>query len=226
MANARRIAVLGLYNSGSTGVADMLHHLGVCMAPPFWEVSDSTAENNFYEPYELSWHLRKWWDEPRAVEQVPASVRVNYLRQWALLQESLGASPVIGATHPLLSLCGEDLLEAWGADTRFLWSWRPLAESIAGLERREWFAADAGALQRRLWDALERFDRSHPRLAVKLDWNEVKADPVRGARALAAFAGIDADEERVRQAAARIRPQPTGNGIKRQIKAALRKAMS
>jgi hypothetical protein len=224
--NPGRVAVLGLYNSGSTGVAGMLHQLGVDMGPPFWEVSESTAENNFYEPYELSWHLRAWWDEPRAVERVPASVRVDYLRHWAFLQESLRASRLIGAKHPLLSLCGEDLLEAWGAHTRFLWSWRPLEESVAGLQRRGWFGADAPALQRRLWEALVRFDASHPGLVSKLDWNEVKADPLRGARELASFAGIDADEERLQQAAAGIRPQGAARGIKRQFADVLRKAMS
>src|SRR6266576_4665725 len=34
--NGTRIAVLGLYRSGSTVVAGVLHHLGVDMGPPFY----------------------------------------------------------------------------------------------------------------------------------------------------------------------------------------------
>ena len=66
-----RIAVLGLYNSGSTVIAGMLHRLGVNMGQPFWQTSADGAACNHYEPYDLSWHLRRWWDEPRAVERAP-----------------------------------------------------------------------------------------------------------------------------------------------------------
>ena len=57
-----RIAVLGVYRSGSTAVAGALHHLGVDMGPPFFE--------GFYESAGLSKQLRRWWDEPRLVEKV------------------------------------------------------------------------------------------------------------------------------------------------------------
>lgn len=226
MASARRLAVLGLYNSGSTGAADMLHGLGVHMGAPFWEVSDTRAENNFYEPYELSWQLRAWWDEPRAAERVPAYVRVNYLRQWAVLQETVATSRVIGAKHPLLSLCAHDLLEAWGPDTRFLWSWRPLEESVAGLRRRGWFGEHAESLQQRLWEALQRFDESHPGLVFRLDWNEVKANPLRAAGVLASFAGLEADDERLQLAAGCIRPLTRNDRIRRQLARIVRKAIA
>ncbi|MGE5095194.1 MAG: hypothetical protein ACM3SO_08640 [Betaproteobacteria bacterium] len=224
-AEGGRIAVLGLYNCGSTGIADMLHHLGAFMAPPFWEVSDEDADNNFYEPYALSWHLRAWWDEPRIVERVPRDVRVDYLRQWAVLQETLSSSRPIGAKHPLLCLCAEDLLEAWGPDTRFLWSWRPLEESIAGLRRRDWFGEDTAALQRKLWDALQRFDEAHPGRLFKLDWNEAKARPDWAAEQLASFAGIAADPGLLQLAAARLRPQASGKGLTQRLASVARKAI-
>jgi len=133
-----RFAVLGLYNSGSTALAGMLHRLGANMGPPFWENSDDDSAVNYYESYDLSWHLRKWWNEPRIAECVSSRHRIEFLKRWVNLQQCAGQAPV-GAKHPLLSLCGPDLVEAWGAETLFFWSWRPLRESVAGLQRRGWF---------------------------------------------------------------------------------------
>ncbi|MCX6913612.1 MAG: hypothetical protein NT167_11280 [Verrucomicrobia bacterium] len=66
-----RIAVLGVYRSGSPAVAGALHHLGVDMGPPFFE--------GFYESAGLSKQLRKWWDEPRLREQVS---QLNASARW------------------------------------------------------------------------------------------------------------------------------------------------
>ena len=78
-----RIAVLGVYRSGSTAVAGALHHLGVDMGPPFFE--------GFYESAGLSKQLRKWWDEPRLVEKVGQAKRVRVLEQWIKEREAGGA---------------------------------------------------------------------------------------------------------------------------------------
>ncbi len=201
MSSVKRIAVLGLYNSGSTAVAQMLHRLGVNMGAPFWECSDEGSPNNFYEPNDLSWHLRRWWDEPKAVERVPAPERIRFLRSWAALQECVQPGP-LGAKHPLLSLCGDDLLAAWGPQTRFLWCWRPLDQSIAQLLKRRWFKGFAESLQRRLWRSLNDF-QSRRCDVVRLDWGRVKAEPLWAARELASLAGLVPEEARL-QAAARI----------------------
>jgi hypothetical protein len=95
-----RIAVLGVYRSGSTAVAGALHHLGVDMGPPFFE--------GFYESAGLSKQLRKWWDEPRLREKVSQAKRVRVLAQW-IQERERGGVRWVGMKHPLLSLCGEDL---------------------------------------------------------------------------------------------------------------------
>jgi len=191
-----RIAVLGLYNSGSSVLAGMLHRLGVHMAPPFW--------GDFYEPYELSWHLRNWWNEPHLCESTAPEHRVCFLRHWIELQEST-AEGYVGAKHPLLSLCGPDLLAAWGADVRFIWSYRSLEDSIRGLKRRNWFPGHEDRVQRHLWDALEAFERSHVAL-FKIDWLRVKANPQRGARELAQAAGLEPTDAQLDAAAGIVRP--------------------
>lgn len=211
MSWARRIAVLGLYNSGSTGIAGMLHRLGVNMGPPFWMTSNDRAGTNYYEPYDLAWHLRRWWDEPRAVERVPAEDRIRFLSCWAALQETVRPGPV-GAKHPLLSLCGDDLVTAWGPRTRFVWSWRPLDESIAGLQRRGWFVGHAVALQERLWNTLNDF-ASRRGDVIELDWTRVKTDPTWAAQELASIAGIALSEERLQSAVGFIRVQADSSDV-------------
>jgi hypothetical protein len=99
-----RVAVLGLYRSGSSAAAGVLHHLGVEMGAPYW------MDN--YESARLARRLRRWWHEPELQERFPAPERVRKLRDWISFLEGGGAAHV-GAKHPLLSLCGDDLVQAW-----------------------------------------------------------------------------------------------------------------
>ena len=82
-----RLAIIGLYNSGSTILAGMLYRLGANMGAPFWSNSDDQSKDNFYEPYDLSWHLRMWWNEPNITERTTAAKRTDFLRRWIELQE-------------------------------------------------------------------------------------------------------------------------------------------
>lgn len=202
-----RIAVLGLYNSGSTVLAGMLHRLGVNMGPPFWANSVEADEDNYYEPMDLNWHLRRWWDEPKQVEMVPAEERIRFLENWATLQEGIRPGP-IGAKAPMLSLCGPDLIAAWGkAGLRFIWSWRPFDESLAGLQRREWFKGhDLAEIQQKIWNTISAFDSAHPGLLIRHEWNRVKKDPLAAARELASLAGIQPTPEQYQYAAELVKP--------------------
>lgn len=179
----------------------MLHRLGVNMAPPFW--------GDFYEPYELSWHLRNWWNEPHLCDCTAPAQRVRFLRHWIELQESTAEGPV-GAKHPLLSLCGPDLLAAWGADVRFIWSYRPLEDSVRGLKRRSWFPGQEEHVQRQLWDALQAFERSNAAI-FKIDWLHVRANPARGAQELAQAAGLDPSGTQLDAAASIVRRSAPGH---------------
>jgi hypothetical protein len=198
-----RVAVLGLYNSGSTAIAGMLDILGVNMGPPYW--CSWTSELNFYEPYDLSHHLRKWWNEPYLTECVRSVQRTRFLRAWIQLQESTGAAHC-GAKHPLLSLCGPDLLEAWGSGTRFIWAYRPLEDSIAGLERRNWFkGVDAARMQRQLWNTLHDFEHQHGAAMVRLLWPQIKRDPAWAVDQLCSLLGLQRSEATIGRAVSFVR---------------------
>ena len=152
-----RIAVLGLFNSGSTALAGALHHLGVHMGgPPFFQ--------DKYEPADVSIQLRKWWNEPQLVESVNANDRVRWLADWIRQKEDAGFTD-IGIKHPLLCLSAPDVEQAWGNDVRYIWSKRSLEESIARLKRRNWYA-NATEMQQTLWTALESFTADHEHLAI------------------------------------------------------------
>ncbi len=183
-----RFAVLGLYNSGSTTLAGMLHRLGANLGPPFWRSDDDASPHNYYEPHDLSSQLRSWWAEPDLIEQATAAVRRDCLRHWIKRREGSGAAPV-GAKHPLLSLCGSDLLEAWGPATRIIWAWREFDDSVRGLVRRQWFRGREAALQQRLWDALHTFEQAQHGV-VRVNWHDVRAEPAAAARRLAEATGL------------------------------------
>lgn len=180
------------------------------MGPPFWENSDDDSAVNYYESYDLSWHLRKWWNEPRIAECVSSRHRIEFLKRWVNLQQCAGQAPV-GAKHPLLSLCGPDLVEAWGAETLFFWSWRPLRESVAGLQRRGWFPGHQLSIQQRLWDTLTDFVQSHSGV-VRLEWDRVRSDPVWAARELACLTELRPSDSQL-QAAAEFVRVPTGTSV-------------
>jgi hypothetical protein len=200
--DSKRIAVLGLYNSGSTVLAGMLHRMGVNMGAPFWMTSEEGHPENFYESWLISRHLRRWWTEPLAQERVAAADRIQFLQSWAVVQEDARPGP-LGAKHPLLSLCAADLVAAWGPKTCFVRASRSLEDSVAGLRRRGWFPDHEVVLQSRLWDALAEFEQSHPP-TVTLDWNRVKSNPAWAARELASAVGLDPTKEQLAAAAALV----------------------
>jgi len=198
-----RIAVLGLYRSGSSAAAGVLHHLGVEMGAPYW------MDN--YESAGLAKRLRRWWHEPDLQERFPRAERVRKLRDWISFLEA-GRATHVGAKHPLLSLCGDDLVEAWGPGVRFIWTWRPLDESIASIRRTGWWPEPYGEkLQRRLWDDVNRFfaGRAH----LRVDFSDMLADPGREIHRMVEYVGLRPDSNHFAAAIASVRPdkrQATG----------------
>ena len=197
-----RIAVLGTYRSGSSGVAGVLHHLGVNMGGPFWwPLTPGTPP--FYESASLAGLLRSWWDEPGLIEKTPKAERVRVLAEWIAEQEKAGAKQA-GAKHPLLSLCGEDLLEAWGDAAKFIWSHRPIEKSIHSLVHLGWWPGREEFVQRQLYDAASQFLQGRPHLRVELA--DLRSNPSREVERLIHFLQISPNNEQIRSAMACIQP--------------------
>ncbi len=197
-----RFAILGLYNSGSSAIAGMLHRLGANLGPPFWRQRPG-RESTVYEADDLGAALRRWWDEPELIERATCDERIGWLRAWIERQESIRSAPA-GAKHPLLALTARDVVAAWGADTRFIWARRSLAESIAGLTRRGWFPGREPAMQLRLWGAIDAFVGSGHAVTA-IDWEETQRDPAAAAMRLAALVDLEPDDDQVAAAASLVR---------------------
>ena len=197
-----RFAILGLYNSGSSALAGMLHRLGANLGPPFW-CDRPGRESTVYEADDLAAALRRWWDEPALIERSTAAERIPWLRAWIRHQESTNPAPA-GVKHPLLALSANDIVAAWGTDTRFIWARRPLAESVAGLTRRGWFPGCELAMQSRLWDAIHAFVGSGIAVTA-LDWDETRRDPAAAAMRLATLLELEPDLEQLAAAARAVR---------------------
>jgi hypothetical protein len=193
---ATRVAVLGLYRSGSTAVAGVLHHLGVDMGPPFF--------HNYYESAWLSQKLRVWWNEPENTTKTPATKRIRILKRWIQKQETRG-SKWVGMKHPLLSLCGPDLMAAWGPSVRFIWTCRPLEKSINSLVKLKWWSDSRSEhTQRSLWTATANFleDREH----LRIDFSQMMAEPRQQVLCLADYLGLKTTEAQIVAATNYIEP--------------------
>jgi hypothetical protein len=180
-----RIAVLGLYNSGSSCLAGCLHHLGVDMGAPYW--------GSCFEPYDLAAVLRRVWNEPQGRSDLDPANRVQLLRHWMLGREAAASTSTlaVGAKHPLLALAPDDIGQAWGPDVKYLWAHRDLDESIARLHRRGWFGSDEAreGIQRKLWAGVSAFADARPDL-LTVRFDDLRADPAGQIDAVSAFLGL------------------------------------
>ncbi|MEM9366411.1 MAG: sulfotransferase [Planctomycetota bacterium] len=184
------IVVFGCYRSGSSLLARLLHEMGVDMGAPF--------HSSYFEPNDLAQSLRVWWCEPELRELGCAEERVVGLSQWLDSRRKLerwqSASPIVGAKHPLLTLCLNDIAEAWGKDVRFIWAHRSLDESVKSLSRVGWWM-DPGRIQETLYSrAIEFFD---PEKHLQVSYDQVRDDPSTQVRRVAEFVGANVSEHSV-----------------------------
>jgi hypothetical protein len=171
------------------------------MGAPFWFSSDDNSKQNYYEPWDLGCMLRYWWNEPAIREMTDRATRVACLANWIRLREGVHQG-AIGVKHPLLCLCGDDLIEAWGTQTIFLRACRPLGESIERLRVRRWFAGREDHLQLSLWDAVESFCAGQPHLRV--EYHRLKHEPAAILGEIVAYAQLTPTAEQMAAATAFI----------------------
>jgi hypothetical protein len=158
----------------------------------------------FYESGSLSGQLHLWWEELALREKAPRPERVASLSRWIEAQERAGARQV-GAKHPLLSLCGDDWLEAWGGATHFVWALRPPEESIRSLTALGWWPGSEEYVQRRLYDAASRFLERLPHL--RLEFADLTSHPSREVERIIQYLHVAPDNEQIRSAVGSIQPR-------------------
>lgn len=169
-----RVAVVGLFRSGSSYWAKVLHRLGVNMGDHFWENDNPDDLKNHYEALRLAEVLRRLWDEPSFAHPRPRDERVSALRAWI---DGRHGFTHYGAKHPLLSLDIDAILEAWGQDTAIIWCDRPREDSIASIRKSfSWADEQRVSIEITIWDVLHAYfvDRAP---AAKMDFAEMKTSP-------------------------------------------------
>jgi hypothetical protein len=194
MAAGPPVAVLGLYRSGSSCVAGILHHLGLHVGTHL-AAGNRNNEAGYFEPLWLSRQLRQLCDEPRLAEMSPREFRVGALRHWLRQESKVAASAGkrLAAKHPLLCMLGDEIIEAWGTKTQFISIVRPLAESARSLDRTGWWQMQyRKPLLRSLWDAREAFLAKHEHLQI--DFGSLLVDPRSEITRIVGFLGVASDE--------------------------------
>ncbi len=189
-----RAAIIGLYNSGSSVLSQIVEDLGADIGRPLW--------HSHFESKKLMEQLRVWWNEPELVENTDATTRIDYLKLWAQYHEA--SSDLICAKHPLLSLSAWDLDAAWGPAYKAIRASRPLETSIRQLTKREWFK-EPDRMQRTLFASCEEYFKSKEHLAVEYD--ELLKNPLKAVEQIADFLELDHTPWRLRRAASHVDPK-------------------
>ena len=99
----RCVAIVGLYNSGSTAVAGVLFSLGVHLGNVTWA----------FEDRQMGTFLSTAWDEPRGNPKFSQEQRVQRLREWIVVQKASTKRMITGLKHPLL--CRDSISLPYGA---------------------------------------------------------------------------------------------------------------
>ena len=170
-----RIVVAGLFGSGSSCLAGVLHHLDIDMGSPFWEFPPKRTDM-FYEPYDLSAVLRTFWREPHWVAKESPHVLETIFDNWIRMRELVDPRLHHGAKHPLLCLSLEILAKRWGHETAFLWCERDRDHSIQSLKNKGWNWPNGSyeAIENKLWESASSFFASHSLRKKNVDFERMR----------------------------------------------------
>jgi tetratricopeptide (TPR) repeat protein len=193
------IVVLGPLGGGTSAVASVLHHLGVFMGTRF---DASYRElHQIWEDAEISALCRRAITLPSGEFQMEPVLFQEKLRTWA--DEHRRAAHIAGlrpgVKHPLLCLAVDLLADAWGPFAPVVVE-RPFAKIVATLNRLDWFEDERERAEsmRRLIAARDLSLASTAK--VRVDFEELRANPVPVIRRLADELGLDVTHAQVEAA--------------------------
>tara|TARA_R110000803_G_C11850125_1_gene305767 strand:- start:103 stop:681 length:579 start_codon:yes stop_codon:yes gene_type:complete len=185
-------AIIGLYNSGSSLISQIVEKLGADIGRPLWD--------QHFESAKLKNKLSEWWNAPSLQESSNQSERIAYLKLWAAYHEE--SSRVVCAKHPLLCLSAPDLDKAWGSEYKAIRASRPLQKSIERLAARNWFS-EPDRMQRVLHAASEDYFSRKTHFCV--EYEELLLNPVAKTQQIAEFLDLNCSDEKIRKAASVVK---------------------
>ncbi|MEA2708103.1 MAG: hypothetical protein QOF78_704 [Phycisphaerales bacterium] len=200
------VVVLGLYRSGSSCIAGLLHRLGLHLGAHLVRANQHN-ESGYYEPAWLSGQLRKMWNEPQLIASMPQADRVHVLKWWLGDQQRRAqrSGKRVAVKHPLLCVMGEEMIEAWGSDIQVIAVCRPLDESVQSLQRtRWWHPSHCRPLLEKMWEQRERFLGGLDHLRV--DYDAMRHDPAGQAQRIVNYLRLSSSPTAMKEALAFVRP--------------------
>jgi hypothetical protein len=172
-------AVMGTYFGGINTLAGAMKELGLFLGIDLGQHDDPKQPHFFEETY-LGDICRNSFSEPWLEEQRPQIDRINHLRRWAGLQCAglPQETPLVCGKHPMLSLLGEELMEAW-KEPRFVCVERDAEECYQSMQKVSWCwhpSAAKYAFHRLAKEREEFFEQYQPPL-LRIAYDAMKAEP-------------------------------------------------
>lgn len=191
------VAVLGPYSGGTSAVAGALHYLDVSMGSHF-ESPDKTNRRGNFEAMELARLCRQMFEEPWLTENVAYETRIKLLAIWASghCRANSAAHRVVGGKHPILSLMGPELTEAWQSPA-IISVERDEAAIVNSLVKRQWgWPLDAClSVTKQLIASREHFLQSTKLPVIRVQYEALVSDHQRGLDQLCQFLNLSPTQE-------------------------------
>ena len=177
----RCCAVMGTYFSGINTLAGTMNELGLPLGLKMDEPSEP-KQPHFFEDVYLREICRNSYYEPWLEEKRPQIERINHLRRWAGLQCKNMSQEVklICGKHPMLSLMGAEIMEAW-KEPKFICIERSPEESYESMKKVPWCWHPSAAKYsfNRLAEAREEFFEKYQPPLLRISYETLKSEPRR-----------------------------------------------
>lgn len=205
------LVVAGPYRSGTSLVAGVCHALGAHVGRTAKSGNKHNPTTSFEAPL-LGRRCRQMYREPWLEESVDRTRRVTLLASWfSMAMNYARGKKLIGGKHPIMCLLVDELLEAWGDRTRFIFVRRPVGEAIESLRRTNWpeWRNSPGSHEHAINLLAEARDRAVDRLGRRclvVDYHELLERPEVEVERIGAFLG-KVDQQRLARATAMVKPE-------------------
>jgi len=184
-------AVMGTYFGGVNTLAGAMNELGLFFGMDLGNPADPNLPH-YYEDVHLGEICRNSYLEPWLEEKNLQSDRIAHLRRWAGLQSTNMPAEIhmICGKHPLLSLMGKEIREAWKAtggrrqeynEPKFICIERSHEASYESMKKVPWCWHPSAAKHsfNRLAEAREDFFEKHQPPLLRIVYEAMKAEPER-----------------------------------------------
>ena len=174
-------AVMGTYFGGINTLAGAMKELGLFLGLDL-EVPLNPTQPHFFEDVYLRDICQNSYVEPWLEVKMPPVDQINHLRRWAGLRckGTPKEVPVVCGKHPILSLMGREIVEAW-KEPKFICVERSHEDSYESMKKVHWCWHPCAAKYafNRLAEAREEFFEKYQPPLLRISYEAMKSKPER-----------------------------------------------